>query len=99
MIDTAGTIVSAAKVLSQSGARNVTVAATHGVLSNPAIERLSNSSITELVLTDTIPMDRFKAAFGEKLSVIPTAPILASSLEAIVTRDSLLQIFEGRNYS
>ena len=99
MIDTAGTIVSAANALNQSGAKSVIVAATHGILSSPAIERLSNSSITELVLTDTIPMDLFKTALGEKLSVIPTAPILASSLEAIVTRDSLLQIFEGRNYS
>lgn len=99
MIDTAGTIVSAANTLSQSGAKSVVVAATHGVLSDPAIERLSGSSITELILTDTIPMDTFKAALGEKLSVISTAPILASSLEAIVTRDSLLQIFEGRNYS
>lgn len=99
MIDTAGTIASAANTLSQSGAKSVTVAATHGVLSNPAVERLSNSSIDELILTDTIPMDAFKMVFGDKLSIVPTAPILASSLEAIVTRDSLLQIFEGRNYS
>lgn len=99
MIDTAGTIVSAANTLHQSGAKSVIVAATHGVLSDPATERLAGSSITELILTDTMPMEGFKAALGDKLSVIPTAPIIASSLEAIVSRDSLLQIFDGRNYS
>lgn len=99
MIDTAGTIVSATNTLSQSGAKSIVVAATHGVLSDPALERIGGSTITELILTDTIPMEHFKEVLGDKLSVVPTAPILATSLEAIVTRDSLLQIFEGRNYS
>lgn len=99
LIDTAGTIVSAAEVLQKSGAKEVIVAATHGVLSGPALERLSNPAISELILTDTIPLDNAKEALGSKLTIIPSAPIIASSLEAIVTRDSLLQLFGGKNYS
>lgn len=98
LIDTAGTIVSAAEVLKKSGARKVIVAATHGVLSNPALERLTNPAISELMLTDTIPLHQARTVLKDKLAIIPSAPIIASSLEAIVSRDSLLQLFEGRNY-
>lgn len=99
LIDTAGTIVSAAETLKNSGAEKVIVAATHGVLSGPALERLNNPAVHQLILSDTIPLEAAKQALGDKLTIIPSAPIIASSLEAIVTRDSLLQLFEGKNYS
>ena len=99
LIDTAGTIVSAAEVLRNSGAKGVIVAATHGVLSGPALDRLASPTVAELILTDTTPLHHAKEALGEKLTIVPSAPIIASSLEAIVSRDSLLQLFEGRNYS
>jgi len=50
------------------------------------------------MLTDTIPLRKAKIALKNKLVIIPSAPTIASSLEAIVSRDSLLQLFEGRNY-
>ena len=68
------------------------------MLSNPALERLNNPAISELMLTDTIPLYQARAVLKDKLTIIPSAPIIASSLEAIVSRDSLLQLFEGRNY-
>ena len=56
MVDTAGTLTQAAKALKENGATAVYACATHGVLSGPAIERINNSDIAEIVLTDTIPL-------------------------------------------
>ncbi len=98
MIDTAGTLVSAAETLNASGARGVIAAATHGLLSGPAIKRIQNSAITELFVTDTLPQEDHKALLGTMLTVIQTAPMTAAALEAIVAGGSVLQLFEGRNY-
>lgn len=99
MIDTAGTLVSAAETLNQSGAKAVIAAATHGILSGPAIDRLQNSHITELVLTDTTPVESFRESLGDKLSVVSVAPMIATALEAIISGNSVLELFSGRNYS
>jgi ribose-phosphate pyrophosphokinase len=99
MIDTAGTLVSAAETLEKSGASGIIAAATHGLLSGPAIERIQSSPITKLILTDTTPTEAFKGALGERLSVISTAPMIASALEAIVEGGSVSEIFQGKNYT
>ena len=74
MIDTGGTIVKAAETLFENGALQVIVAATHGVLGDPAVERLKNSCISEVVVTNTLPIpdDRM----FDKLTVLSIAPLL-----------------------
>src|SRR6201992_645434 len=73
MIDTGGTIVQAADALFDQGAERVIVAATHGVLSGPAVDRLKNSRISEVVITNTLPVAEEKRV--DKLSVLSSAPL------------------------
>lgn len=98
MIDTAGTLVSAAETLKNSGARGVIAAATHGLLSSPALERLEGPAIDQLFITDTVPLDDAKAVLGDKLHEIAIAPVLARAIEAIISRSSVSAIFQGNNY-
>jgi ribose-phosphate pyrophosphokinase len=95
MIDTAGTITSAAELLIDKGAAEVYVAATHGVLSGPAIDRLKNAPIKEVILTNTLPIEDGKQ-FPE-LRVLSIAPIIADALDAVFEDTSVSQIFEGDN--
>ena len=95
MIDTAGTVTSAAELLVSKGAGDVYVAATHGVLSGPAIDRLKNAPIREVVLTNTLPIDDGKR-FPE-LRVLSIAPIIADALDAVFEDTSVSQIFQGEN--
>jgi ribose-phosphate pyrophosphokinase len=95
MIDTAGTVTSAAELLVSRGAGDVYVAATHGVLSGPAIDRLKNSPIREIVLTNTLPIEDGKR-FPE-LRVLSIAPIIADALDAVFEDTSVSQIFQGEN--
>ena len=95
MIDTAGTVTSAAEMLVAQGATDVFVAATHGVLSGPAVDRLKNAPIREVVLTNTLPIDDGKA-FPE-LRVLSIAPIIADALDAVFEDTSVSQIFQGDN--
>jgi ribose-phosphate pyrophosphokinase len=95
MIDTAGTVTSAAELLMDKGASDVYVAATHGVLSGPAIDRLKNAPIREVVLTNTLPIDDGKR-FPE-LRVLSIAPIIADALDAVFEDTSVSQIFQGEN--
>ena len=95
MIDTAGTITSAAELLVSRGASVVYVAATHGVLSGPAIDRLKNAPIKEVILTNTLPIEDGKL-FPE-LKVLSIAPIIADALDAVFEDTSVSQIFEGDN--
>ncbi|HVT42703.1 MAG TPA: ribose-phosphate diphosphokinase, partial [Acidimicrobiales bacterium] len=95
MIDTAGTISSAAELLINRGASVVYVAATHGVLSGPAIDRLKNAPIKEVILTNTLPIENGKQ-FPE-LRVLSIAPIIADALDAVFEDTSVSQIFEGDN--
>jgi ribose-phosphate pyrophosphokinase len=98
MIDTAGTLVSAAETLNNSGAAGVIAVATHGLFSDPAIERLKKSAITELIIVDTIPLDAIKKALGDKLTIVSSATMLASALGAITSGDSVSKLFRGMNY-
>jgi len=98
MVDTAGTLVSAADTLKNSGASKVIAAATHGLLSHPALERLQASTIDELFFTDAVPLTEAKAALGKRLHEIPVAPVLAQAIEAITSGESVSTIFQGHNY-
>ena len=84
MVDTAGTLCGAAKALVEvGGAVSVTACATHGPLSGPAIERIQNSVLDELVLLDTIPISEEKRAACDKITVLPVAPVFAEAIERI----------------
>jgi len=97
MIDTAGTLISAAEVLQNSGASRIITAATHGLFSDPATERLQASPIDEIIVTDTVSLFHMQEALGDRLSVLPIAPMLADSLTNIVLGDSLTEYFHGHN--
>jgi ribose-phosphate pyrophosphokinase len=93
MIDTGGTIASAAREVLAAGAAKVIVAATHGVLSDPAAERLSNCGLTEVVLTNTLPIPenhRFP-----KLTVLSIAPLLAKAIHEVFEDGSVTSLFES----
>ncbi|MEZ5215574.1 MAG: ribose-phosphate diphosphokinase [Ilumatobacteraceae bacterium] len=97
MIDTAGTIVSACEVLKAKGAADVWAMATHGLLSGPAVERLTNAPINRVVVTNTLPMPAEKH-FG-KLEVLSIAKIIADALDAVFEDTSVSEIFGGENLS
>jgi len=92
MIDTAGTIVAAADVLIDNGAREVMACATHPVLSGPAIERLENSKYTQIITTNTIPLhDHAKCC--SKIKVLSIAGLLAKAIHNIHTESSVSVLF------
>ncbi len=92
MIDTGGTICNAAKVAKEHGALSVTLAATHGVLSGEAINRLSDSSIDKIFVSDTVLIPKEKKI--EKLTVISSAKIFAETINRIHTGESVSELFE-----
>lgn len=98
MIDTAGTLVSAAETLKSSKAKKIIAATTHGIFSHPALERLHASAIDELFATDTLPLDNAREVLGNKLHEITIAPMLARAIEAIISGESVSDIFQGNNY-
>jgi ribose-phosphate pyrophosphokinase len=93
MIDTGGTITKAAETLFEQGAAEVVVTATHGVLSDPATERLKNSRITEVIVTDTLPIPSERRF--DKLTVLPIAPLIARAISEVFTDGSVTSLFEG----
>jgi ribose-phosphate pyrophosphokinase len=93
MIDTGGTICHAAEVLYQSGAADVLVAATHAVLSDPATERLKNSRISEVVVTNTLPIPPEKRL--DKITVLPIAPLIARAIREVFDDGSVTTLFGG----
>jgi ribose-phosphate pyrophosphokinase len=95
MIDTAGTIIAAADILREHGATEVWAMATHGVLSDPAPDRLKNSRISRLVVTDTVPLPPEKQL--PNLEVLSVAPILADAIDAVFEGTSVSEIFGGEN--
>ncbi|MCP4199978.1 MAG: ribose-phosphate pyrophosphokinase [Proteobacteria bacterium] len=92
MVDTAGTLTNGAQALMDAGANRVLAAATHGILSEPAIERLKESCIEELVITDTIPINKEKAAKG-RVKVVTCAHLLGEAIKRIHTGDSVSGLF------
>ena len=92
MIDTGGTIVKAAETLFENGALDVVVAATHGILSDPAAERLAASGIAEVIVTDTLPIPQERRF--DQLSVLSIAPLLAQAIREVFTDGSVTSMFE-----
>ncbi|MEP6462991.1 MAG: ribose-phosphate diphosphokinase [Frankiaceae bacterium] len=93
MIDTASTITKAAEALFDGGATDVVVAATHGVLSGPAVDRLKNSRISEVVLTNTLPIPA-ESQF-DKLTLLSIAPLLARAIREVFDDGSVTSLFGG----
>ena len=95
MIDTAGTVVSAAELLMDRGAREVIIAATHGLLSGPAVDRLKNGPIKEVVVTNTVPISDEKQF--DALRVLSIAPLLGAAIDAVFGDRSVSGLFGGDN--
>ncbi|WP_329203380.1 MULTISPECIES: ribose-phosphate diphosphokinase [unclassified Streptomyces] len=94
MIDTGGTICAAADALFAQGARDVIVAATHGVLSGPAADRLKNSRVSEFVFTDTLPVP---GALGlDKVTVLSIAPLIAGAAREVFENGSVTRLLQDR---
>ncbi len=93
LIDTAGTITEAVRVLFQEGAEEVIVAATHGVLSDPASERLAASGAAEVIITDTLPVPPEKQF--DTLTILSVAPLLARGIHEVFEDGSVTSMFEG----
>jgi ribose-phosphate pyrophosphokinase len=97
MIDTAGTMCAAAEQLVEHGAVEVHAMATHGVLSDPAIDRLKNSVISKVAITDTLPLEDDRRI--DKIEVLSVAEIIADALDAVFEDTSVSEIFGGENQS
>ncbi|HEX8803530.1 MAG TPA: ribose-phosphate diphosphokinase [Acidimicrobiales bacterium] len=97
MIDSGSTLVAAAEQLMEQGASRVCAAATHGVLSGPAIDRLKNSVISKVVVTDTLPLPPEKQI--DKIEVLSVAKIIADAIDAVFEDTSVSEIFGGANQS
>jgi ribose-phosphate pyrophosphokinase len=92
LVDTAGTLVKGVEALLTAGAKSVTACATHPVLSGPAVERISNSQLTELVVTNTIPLSPAAAACS-KIRVLSIAQLLARAIQSIHEGGSISTLF------
>jgi len=95
MIDTAGTIVAAADLLAARGAAEVWCMATHAVLSDPAIDRLKNSALTKVVVTDTLPIPPDRRF--DKLEVLTVSKLISDAIDAVFEDTSVSEIFGGDN--
>jgi ribose-phosphate pyrophosphokinase len=95
MIDTASTICAAADILMENGATEVWAIATHAVLSEPAVDRLKNSQISRVVVTDTLPLPPEKQI--DKIEVCSVARIIADAIDAVFEDTSVSEIFGGEN--
>jgi ribose-phosphate pyrophosphokinase len=92
MVDTAGTLVKAAQALGEQGARRITACATHAVLSGPALERINDSQLSELIVTDTIPLGE-KAQKCPKIKALSVAGLLGEAIKRIHEEDSVSSLF------
>ena len=95
MIDTAGTIAKAVEALFESGAKDVIVAATHGVFSGPAVERLRDCKASEVVITNTLPISDEQKFEG--LTVLSIAPLIARAIREVFEDGSVTSLFDGHS--
>jgi ribose-phosphate pyrophosphokinase len=93
MIDTGGTIAGAVNLLKKDGAGDVIIAATHGVLSDPASQRLADSGACEVIVTNTLPIGEEK--LFPQLTVLSIAPLLANTIRAVFDNGSVTSLFDG----
>jgi ribose-phosphate pyrophosphokinase len=94
MIDTGGTIVKAAEALMAEGASGVVIAATHAILSDPAVDRLKNCNATEVVVTNTLPIPDERRF--DKLSVLSIAPLVSRAIREVFEDGSVTSLFDGQ---
>jgi ribose-phosphate pyrophosphokinase len=92
MIDTAGTLTNAAKAIKDKGARSVMAAATHAVLSGPAVDRIASSVLDEVIVSDTIPLSAAAQATG-KIKVLGVSRLLGEAIKRIHNGDSVSSLF------
>ena len=95
MIDTASTITNAAKQLKEAGAADVIAAATHGILSGPALDRLKNAPISEVVLTNTLPIPPERQM--DAMTVLSIAPLIARAVREVFEDGSVTSLFDGES--
>ncbi|KAB8288651.1 ribose-phosphate pyrophosphokinase [Bifidobacterium ramosum] len=93
MIDTAGTICEAVRTLRNAGAASVTLVATHGLLSGPAIERLRDCGAREIIVTNTVPVPEEKRL--PNMTVLSVAPLLAAGIRSVFESRSVTHLLEG----
>ncbi len=94
MIDTGGTIVKAAEALMEDGAAGVLVAATHAILSDPAVDRLKNCPAKEIVVTNTLPIPADRQF--DKLTCLSIAPLISRAIREVFEDGSVTSLFDGR---
>jgi ribose-phosphate pyrophosphokinase len=95
MIDTGSTVVNAADALFDQGAAAVIVTATHGVLSGPAVDLLKNSRVSEVIVTNTLPIPGDKRF--DKLTVLSIAPLIARAINEVFSDGSVTSLFDGQS--
>ncbi|MEO3936306.1 ribose-phosphate diphosphokinase [Dermatophilaceae bacterium Soc4.6] len=94
MIDTAGTITKAADALMAEGAAGVVIAATHAILSGPAVDRLKNCSALEVIVTDTLPVPADRDF--DKLTTLSIAPLISRAIREVFEDGSVTSLFDGK---
>jgi len=95
MIDTAGTFVAAAEMLKEKGAGRIFGLASHGIFSEPALERIEKSAFEKVVVTNTVPIDT--SGITKKIEVLSVAKLLADAIYAVAEGNSVSALFEGQN--
>jgi ribose-phosphate pyrophosphokinase len=93
MIDTAGTITKAADALIEEGATGVIIAATHAILSGPAVDRLKACAAREVIVTNTLPIDESK--HFDKLTTLSIAPLISRAIQEVFEDGSVTSLFDG----
>jgi ribose-phosphate pyrophosphokinase len=94
MIDTGGTIVKAAEALMNEGAADVIIAATHPILSDPAVDRLKNCPASEIIVTNTLPIPQDR--HFDKLTVLSIAPLISRAIHEVFADGSVTSLFDGQ---
>lgn len=92
MIDTGGSVVEGAKALTEAGAREVYVTATHGIFSPPAYERIESAPITEVVVMNTVPVPEEHR--GDRIRVLSAAPLFAHAIDNVFRNESVSELFD-----
>jgi ribose-phosphate pyrophosphokinase len=94
MIDTAGTITKAADALIADGASDVIIAATHAILSGPAVDRLKNCAVREVIVTNTLPIAAER--HFDKLTELSIAPLISQAIREVFEDGSVTKLFDGK---
>jgi len=95
MIDTAGTFCAAAEMLKEKGAKTIYGLATHGIFSDPSLERIEASAFEKVIVTNTVPVD--SKGVTKKIEVLSVAQLLANAINAVANGQSVSALFEGQN--